>query len=114
MANALQFLYVIRPTRIEMLSDGATAEEEAIVSEHFAYLQDLTREGILILAGRTLNTDGKSGAFLEDPPKLSGRPTPAAEPSELADSTNLLQIGLSDLAPDTAAATPKPEANNDP
>jgi uncharacterized protein YciI len=43
-----------------MLSDGPTLEEEAIVSEHFAYLQRLADEGTVILAGRTLNTDDSS------------------------------------------------------
>ena len=36
---------------------GSTAEEQAVVAEHFAYLQDLTAKGRIILVGRTLNTD---------------------------------------------------------
>jgi len=40
-----------------MLSDGATPEEDAIVDEHFEYLKDLLAQGVLILAGRTLNSD---------------------------------------------------------
>ena len=55
-----QYLYKIQPTRPEMLSQGSTPQEDAIVSEHFAYLQDLTRRGVVILAGRTLNTDATS------------------------------------------------------
>ena len=31
--------------------------EQAVVAEHFAYLQDLTAKGIIILVGRTLTTD---------------------------------------------------------
>lgn len=52
-----QFLYRIQPARPEMLSQGPTPEEEAIVSEHFAYLQGLVARGVVLLAGRTLNTD---------------------------------------------------------
>ncbi len=60
MEEQKQYLYKIQPTRPEMLSEGATAQEEAIVSEHFAYLQDLTKRGVVILAGRTLTTDERS------------------------------------------------------
>jgi uncharacterized protein YciI len=40
-----------------MLSVGLTPEEDQIISEHFAYLKDLTEAGVVLLAGRTLNTD---------------------------------------------------------
>jgi uncharacterized protein YciI len=43
-----------------MLVDGPTPHEAEIVSQHFAYLQNLTRQGIVYLAGRTLNTDPSS------------------------------------------------------
>jgi uncharacterized protein YciI len=52
-----QYLYRIQPTRPAMLTDGATPEEDAIVSQHFNYLKDLMAQGVVILAGRTLNTD---------------------------------------------------------
>ena len=52
-----QFLYRIQPTRLAMLIE-ATPEESALVGQHFDYLQALLRRGVLILAGRTLNTDG--------------------------------------------------------
>lgn len=55
-----QYLYKIQPTRTEMLTRGPTPEEEASVEEHFAYLQALTESGVVILAGRTLNTDESS------------------------------------------------------
>jgi len=51
------YIYRIQPVRPEMLSAGPTAEEERISGEHFEYLENLMREGILILAGRTLNSD---------------------------------------------------------
>jgi uncharacterized protein YciI len=52
-----QYLYRIQPTRLAMLTDGGTPEEQATVGRHFAYLQQLMADGVLILAGRTLNAD---------------------------------------------------------
>jgi uncharacterized protein YciI len=55
-----QYLYVLRPTRLAMLSDGGTPQEQQIVSDHFADLQHLTEEGVAILMGRTLNNDERT------------------------------------------------------
>lgn len=52
-----QYLYRIQPTRPGMLTAGPTEQESRIVDEHFAYLQRLTAEGIVLMAGRTLNDD---------------------------------------------------------
>jgi len=60
MTDTPNFLYKIQPSRAEMLSAGPTAEEGRIVSEHFAYLKELTDAGVVFLAGRTLNTDASS------------------------------------------------------
>ncbi|MBC8647435.1 MAG: hypothetical protein H7X85_09750 [Thermoanaerobaculia bacterium] len=54
-----EFLYRIQPARPAMLIES-TAEEDALVGKHFAYLKDLTRRGVVILAGRTLNSDPSS------------------------------------------------------
>jgi uncharacterized protein YciI len=43
-----------------MLADGPTPEEAEVVSEHFAYLQQLAEKGVVVLAGRTLTTDESS------------------------------------------------------
>lgn len=51
------YLYKIQPVRPEMVSAGPTPEEDRIVAQHFAYLQRLTEAGVVLLAGRTLNTD---------------------------------------------------------
>src|SRR5690242_16187036 len=56
----MQYLYRIQPTRPAMLTEGPTPEEQRIVGEHFDYLKGLTEQGVLILAGRTLNTDESS------------------------------------------------------
>ncbi len=57
MSNSLLFLYKIQSVRPEMLTAGPTPEEDQVVSQHFAYLKGLTEAGIVLLAGRTLNTD---------------------------------------------------------
>lgn len=43
-----------------MLKEGLTETEERTVSEHFDYLKGLMEKGIVILAGRTQNTDYSS------------------------------------------------------
>jgi uncharacterized protein YciI len=52
-----QYLYRIHPTRMAMLSEGPTAQESELVSQHFSYLQGLMSQGKLILAGRTQTAD---------------------------------------------------------
>ena len=43
-----------------MLTSGATEDESRIVGEHYEYLKRLTNNGIVLLAGRTRNTDNSS------------------------------------------------------
>jgi uncharacterized protein YciI len=57
MSSVSHYLYKLQTTRPEMLAQGATPDEAAVVSRHFAYLERLTGEGVVVLAGRTLNTD---------------------------------------------------------
>lgn len=52
-----QFLTILKPTRVEMLTEGPTAFEEKVVSAHFDYLEAKLKEGIVIMAGRTLTED---------------------------------------------------------
>jgi uncharacterized protein len=52
-----EFLYKLQLVRGDMLQTGPTEREQAVVAEHFAYLQDLTAKGAIILVGRTLTTD---------------------------------------------------------
>lgn len=60
MLDRQQFLYKIQPTRLAMLAEGPTEAEAAIVGQHFDYLKKLNEQGIVLLAGRTLNTDESS------------------------------------------------------
>ena len=55
-----EFLYRIKPVRLGMLTEGPTEREAEIVSEHFSYLERLVAEGIVLMAGRTLNTDERT------------------------------------------------------
>lgn len=55
-----QYLYRIMPTRSTMLTEGLNEREAAAMSDHFAYLERLRDAGVVILAGRTLNTDSTS------------------------------------------------------
>ena len=52
-----EWLYYLKPTRLEMLTEGSTPEDEEIISRHFAYLSDLTEQGVMILVGRTQTAD---------------------------------------------------------
>ena len=52
-----EYLYIIRPARLEMLTAGATADEQRLVGEHFAYLKGLVDAGTGQLVGRTMITD---------------------------------------------------------
>jgi uncharacterized protein len=52
-----EFLYKLQLVRADLLRAGPTEAEQAVVAEHFAYLQNLNAQGTIILVGRTLNTD---------------------------------------------------------
>ena len=60
MSDVTHYLYRIQPSRPEMLTHGPTPEEAEIISQHFVYLKQLTEQGVVVLAGRTLNTDERS------------------------------------------------------
>jgi hypothetical protein len=57
-----QFLYRIQPVRHDMLTRGANEVESRIISEYFNYLKRLTKNGVVVLAGRT-QTTATSGSF---------------------------------------------------
>jgi uncharacterized protein YciI len=52
-----EYLYLLRPTRIEMITAGPTPQEADIVEQHSAYLENLAQRRVLILYGRTQNAD---------------------------------------------------------
>lgn len=51
-----QWLYLVRPTRPEMLVSGLTAEEQATIGRHAAYCDDLGKAGVMLMVGRTQTT----------------------------------------------------------
>jgi uncharacterized protein len=55
-----QYLYRMKPVRLAMLADGPTDQEVSIIGEHFTYLSKLVEDGIVLMVGRTLNTDESS------------------------------------------------------
>jgi uncharacterized protein YciI len=50
-AMTQEFIYVIRPKRANFI-ETITAEEQAIIDQHFQYLQDLTEQKVMVLVGR--------------------------------------------------------------
>ena len=52
-----EWIYILKVSRLEMLTQGATEREDEIVGQHFAYLQDNLAAGITILMGRSQNND---------------------------------------------------------
>ena len=57
------FLYMLRPVRLAMLTDGPTADEQALSARHWVYSQELLTNGTLVFAGRTLQRDPTTFAF---------------------------------------------------
>ncbi|MBV8775281.1 MAG: hypothetical protein JO166_23555 [Deltaproteobacteria bacterium] len=55
--DSRQFIYFLRPKRLEMLTKGPTAEEARVQTEHGNYLEGLAAGGVVVLAGRTSNND---------------------------------------------------------
>jgi len=49
MADTPQFLYRIVPTRPEMLVSGPTEREMQVIDAHFAHLQKLAAEGVVVV-----------------------------------------------------------------
>lgn len=62
-----QFVYVFEPVRPELVTnpDAWTEEDTRIGSEHFAYLQKATQDGVVILAGRSLDGEGPAVVIFE-------------------------------------------------
>jgi uncharacterized protein len=55
-----QYLYRIQPVRLAILTHGPTETEAAVIRDHFKYLENLTGQGIVLMAGRTLTADERT------------------------------------------------------
>ncbi|HRJ26903.1 MAG TPA: YciI family protein [Fimbriimonadaceae bacterium] len=56
----MQFLCLLRPTRLEMVTEGPTEDEAAVIGAHFEYLQGLVAQRVMLVVGRTQNNDEKT------------------------------------------------------
>jgi uncharacterized protein YciI len=56
----IDFIYIIRPVRLDMVSKGPTSFEQGVIAEHFQYLQQLVQEGRALIVGRTLVADDRT------------------------------------------------------
>jgi uncharacterized protein len=57
MSETLHFLYQLKPARPELLTEGPTDREAAVIKRHFDHLRDLRDRNVVLCAGRTLNQD---------------------------------------------------------
>ena len=46
MSDSQQYLYLIQPTRMAMLTGGPTPQEDETISRHFGYLKALAERGV--------------------------------------------------------------------
>jgi uncharacterized protein len=104
-----QFLYRIQPVRAALLSQGPTADEEAVIAEHFEYLMRLAEEGTLILAGRTLNTDRSSFGIV----LLDSESEEKARELMMEDPAVTAGVFTAELFPFRISITPPPQGCGD-
>ena len=77
-----QFIYVFEPVRPGLITDpdAWTEEDTRMGSEHFAYLQKATQDGIVILAGRSLDGEGPAVVIFEADSEEEARTFMEADP----------------------------------
>lgn len=107
MAEKQQYLCLLRPTRLAMLTEGPLAEELPIIQAHGEYLQQLVADEVAIFFGRTQTANEKSfGLYLfladsetqareviaADPGVSGGVMTPEMYPYKVAQSGNWQQL----------------------
>src|SRR5438034_4507132 len=56
-ADKKEYLYMLKAVRPEMLTVGPTEREAAVLKEHAAHLEQLVRDGVLIIGGPTQERD---------------------------------------------------------
>ncbi len=74
-----EWIYFLHPPR-EDFAETMTDQERAVWGEHFARLQQLEAEGVLILAGPTLGRTNTGIAIFEAPDEHAAREIMAADP----------------------------------
>jgi uncharacterized protein YciI len=85
-----QWLSYLEPTRLGMVTEGATPAEAETVSRHFAYLKDLTEKGVMIIVGRTQNKDENTFgiAIFEAEDEAAARQIMENDPAIIGDVMN--------------------------
>lgn len=80
------FIYVVRPSRADMLQTGPTAAEQTTIAAHFAYLQEHAANGTVRLAGRTDTTGPETFGIciFECPDTASAHAFTASDPAVAA------------------------------
>ena len=53
----MQFIYLLRPARPDLMAHHPSKKDEAIIDEHIRYTEELEHRGILLFAGRTTTED---------------------------------------------------------
>lgn len=78
-----QYLYILRPARVEMLTAGPTDAERATVAEHVAYLGTLAQRGEVVLFGRTTTNDADTLGLVifEAPDDVAARALMESDPA---------------------------------
>jgi len=56
----MNFVEIIRPKSLEMVTRGPTDEETSIMKEHADYWKSLTEQGVVLVFGPTLNRDSST------------------------------------------------------
>ena len=77
------FAYTLHPTRLAMLTEGATPEERMLAGEHWAYCRDLLARDVIIFAGRTVAPTADSFALvvIRAPSLEAARAVATADPA---------------------------------
>lgn len=81
MSRNLQFVYFLKLVPRLLDENAWTDEDSRIVERHFVRLKKLTKEGTVILAGRTLDADPKGIVILEAGSEEEARSLMEADPT---------------------------------
>lgn len=94
-----EWLYILRPVRAAMLSEGPNEPEALALTAHVEHMRHLTEAGVVILAGRTQYDDMRTMGLVilraeneeaalrlmeADPPVLAGIMTAELHPYMVA------------------------------
>ena len=78
-----QFIYVLKPVRLAMLTDGPTEAEAEAVQAHINFLESQAAVGSVMLAGRTQTADEETFGLviLEADSEAAARLLMASDPA---------------------------------